>query len=58
MDKMPLVHTDFFDSGYKYMYDKYNDTYRFVPLNGDTDFVQGQILSQIHGSVHGFNRGQ
>lgn len=23
------------DSGYKYIYDKYNDTYRFVPLNGD-----------------------
>jgi len=25
-----------YDSGYKYMYDKYNDVYRFVPLNGDT----------------------
>ena len=25
-----------FDSGYMYMYDKYNDTYRFVPLNGST----------------------
>ena len=24
-----------FDSGYKYMYDRYNDVYRFVPLNGD-----------------------
>jgi hypothetical protein len=23
-----------FDSGYMYMYDKYNDAYRFVPLNG------------------------
>jgi hypothetical protein len=23
------------DSGYKYLYDKYNDVYRFVPLNGD-----------------------
>lgn len=23
------------DSGYKYQYDKYNDVYRFVPLNGD-----------------------
>lgn len=23
------------DSGYKYMYDKYNDFYRWVPLNGD-----------------------
>ena len=25
-----------FDSGYKYAYDRYNDVYRFVPLNGDT----------------------
>ena len=24
------------DSGYKYQYDKYNDVYRWVPLNGDT----------------------
>jgi len=23
------------DSGYKYMYDKYNDVYRYIPLNGD-----------------------
>ena len=25
-----------YDSGYKYMYDKYNDVYRMVPLCGDT----------------------
>jgi len=25
----------FIDSGYKYQYDKYNDIYRYVPLNGD-----------------------
>jgi hypothetical protein len=25
----------FMDSGYKYRYDKYNDVYRWVPLNGD-----------------------
>jgi hypothetical protein len=25
-----------YDSGYKYMYDKYNDVFRHVPLNGDT----------------------
>lgn len=24
-----------FDSGYKYMYDKFADTFRYVPLNGD-----------------------
>jgi hypothetical protein len=23
------------DSGYKYMYDRYNDVYRWIPLNGD-----------------------
>ena len=23
------------DTGYKYMYDKYNDVFRFIPLNGD-----------------------
>lgn len=25
----------FMDSGYKYRYDKYNDVYRWIPLNGD-----------------------
>lgn len=25
----------FADHGYKYMYDRYNDVYRYVPLNGD-----------------------
>jgi len=48
-----------FDSGYKYMYDKYNDVYRFVPLNGDmaglcanTDKVADPWFSPA-----GFNRG-
>ena len=27
-----------FDSCYKQMYDKYNDVFRFVPMNGDTDW--------------------
>ena len=49
-----------FDSGYKYMYDKFNDTFRFVPLNGDiaglcanTDNVADPFFSP-----GGFNRGQ
>ena len=25
----------FMDSGYKYQYDRYNDVYRYIPLNGD-----------------------
>ena len=48
-----------FDSGYKYMYDKYNDEFRFVPLNGDiaglcanTDRVADSFFSPA-----GFNRG-
>ncbi len=48
-----------FDSGYKYMYDRYNDLYRFVPLNGDiaglaarTDTVADPFFSPA-----GFNRG-
>jgi hypothetical protein len=48
------------DSGYKYMYDKYNDVFRFVPLNGDiaglcarTDNVADPFFSPA-----GFNRGQ
>jgi len=33
----PLTSTTYgiFDSGYKYMYDRFNDTFRYVPLNGD-----------------------
>ena len=33
----PLSSTTYavFDSGYKYMYDRFNDTFRYVPLNGD-----------------------
>jgi hypothetical protein len=35
-DTCPVSSYMVFDSGYKYMYDKYNDVYRYVPLNGDT----------------------
>jgi len=33
----PLASTTFavFDSGYKYMYDRFNEVFRYVPLNGD-----------------------
>ena len=48
------------DSGYKYQYDKYNDVYRWVPLNGDiaglcvrTDNTRDPWFSPA-----GFNRGQ
>ena len=33
----PLTSSSYavFDSGYKYMYDRFNDKYRYIPLNGD-----------------------
>ena len=33
----PITSTTYavFDSGYKYMYDRFSDTFRYVPLNGD-----------------------
>ena len=47
------------DSGWKYQYDKYNNTYRWIPLNGDvaglcvyTDTVKDPWFSPA-----GFNRG-
>jgi len=48
------------DSGWKYQYDRYNDVYRWIPLNGDiagltarSDFVADPWFSPA-----GFNRGQ
>ena len=34
-NSMPSSSYAFMDSGWKYMYDKYNDVYRYIPLNGD-----------------------
>lgn len=47
------------DSGWKYQYDKYNDTYRYVPLNGDTAglMVQTDLTRDPWFSPAGFNRG-
>jgi len=48
------------DSGYKYMYDKYNDLYRWVPLNGDIAglCVRTDSTNDPWWSPAGFNRGQ
>ena len=48
------------DSGYKYTYDRYNDVYRFVPLNGDTAglCVRTDTIRDPWFSPAGFNRGQ
>lgn len=48
------------DSGYKYMYDRYNDLYRWVPLNGDIAglCVRTDTTNDPWWSPAGFNRGQ
>ena len=48
------------DSGYKYQYDKYNDIYRWIPLNGDTAglCVRTDETRDAWFSPAGFNRGQ
>ena len=49
-----------FDSGYKYMYDKYSDVYRFVPLNGDIAGLSANTdnVADPWFSPAGYNRGQ
>ena len=34
-DALPSNSYTVFDSGYKYMYDRFNNTFRYIPLNGD-----------------------
>jgi len=59
-DTLPSSSYAVLDSGWKYQYDRYNDVYRWVPLNGDiaglavrTDFTNDPWFSPA-----GFNRGQ
>lgn len=48
------------DSGYKYQYDRYNDVYRYVPLNGDIAGLTARSddLRDPWFSPAGFTRGQ
>jgi hypothetical protein len=48
-----------FDSGYKYGYDRYNDVYRHVPLNGDIAGLSARTdtVADSWFSPAGFNRG-
>jgi len=57
---LPSTSYAILDSGYKFQYDRYNDRYRYVPLNGDlaglcarTDYAQDPWYSPA-----GSNRGQ
>ena len=59
-DGLPSSSFAVIDSGYKQMYDRYNDVFRFVPLNGDiagacarTDSIADPFFSPA-----GLNRGQ
>ena len=48
-----------FDSGYKYMYDRYNDVFRYVPLNGDMAGLAARtdLTNDAWFSPAGLNRG-
>jgi phage tail sheath protein FI len=59
-NELPSTSYAVLDSGYKYQYDRYNDKYRFIPLNGDiaglcarTDYTNDPWWSP-----GGYNRGQ
>lgn len=48
------------DNNYKYMYDRYNDLYRYIPMNGDTAGLcaRTDTTNDAWWSPAGFNRGQ
>jgi len=48
------------DSGYKYQFDRFNDVFRYVPLNGDVAgiAVRSDFATETWFSPAGFNRGQ
>lgn len=59
-NELPSTSYAVMDSGYKYQYDRYNDVYRWVPLNADVaglcaraDFTDDPWFSPA-----GYNRGQ
>ena len=56
---MPSSSYGFMDSGYKYVYDLYNNLYRWCPLNGDMAGIEA-LTCQTNGpwwSPGGFRRG-
>ena len=58
-DGLPSSSYAVMDSGWKYMFDKYNDIFRYVPLNGDTAglMVQSDLTRDPWFSPAGYNRG-
>lgn len=59
-DLYPSSSYAIYDSGWKYQYDKYNDVYRWLPLNGDIAglCVRTDMVADPWWSPGGFNRGQ
>lgn len=49
----------FMDSGFKYQYDKYNDVYRYIALNGDIAGITARSMFNANewASPAGYNRG-
>lgn len=61
-DRQALTSTSYsvFDSGWKYMYDRYNEVYRLIPCAGDVAglCVATDLDSESWFSPAGYNRGQ
>ena len=59
-DELPSSSYAVMDTGYKYQYDRYNDTYRWVPLNGDIAGLAARTdyTNDAWWSPGGLNRGQ
>ena len=59
-NSLPSTSFAILDSGWKYQYDKYNDVYRYVPLNGDIAgcCVRTDQVADPWFSPAGFTRGQ
>ena len=57
---MPSSSYGTLDSGYKYQYDRYNDIYRWIPLNGDCAGLAARTdqTNDPWWSYAGFRRGQ
>jgi len=59
-DALPSSSYAVMDSGWKYQYDRYNDVYRWIPLNGDVagTAVRTDYTADPWFSPAGLNRGQ
>ena len=54
-DSLPTSSYSVIDSGYKYRYDRYNDVYRYTPLNGDIAGLASRV--EPFESPAGFRKG-